>query len=176
MMDPEPDIGVDDVIIPAAELARRPSRLPDHAAEARALASLAEAMATSPETVLQRLVEAVLELTTSDSAGVSILEEQDRAPILRWRAIAGAFAANLNGTMPPVASPCGTVMARDQVLLFTEAERFFPELRAAKPSAYESLLVPFEVGGRPAGTVWAIKHRPESRFEPEDARLLPRIA
>ena len=103
-------------------------------------------------------------------------EEQDGAPLLRWHAIAGAFAANLGGTMPPAASPCGTVMARNQMLLFNEAERVFPDLREAKPRIYENLLAPFEVGGRPAGTVWAIKHTPEGRFEPEDARLLARLA
>src|SRR3954452_24657042 len=176
MTDPEPGIEVDEVIIPATELARRPSRPPDHAAEARALAALSEAMATSPETVLQRLVEVVLELTASDSAGVSILEEQDGTLILRSRAIAGAFAANLNGTRPPTASPCATAMARNQVLLFNEAERSFPDLREAKPRIYENLLAPFQVGGRPAGTIWAIKHRPEGRFESEDARLLARLA
>ena len=44
------------------ELYRRGSRPPDHAAESRALAALAETMASSPKALIQRLVETALEL------------------------------------------------------------------------------------------------------------------
>ena len=45
-----------DVLI-TADLARRPTRSPDYAVEGRALTALAEAMADSPQTILQKLVE-----------------------------------------------------------------------------------------------------------------------
>src|SRR4051812_19708131 len=115
-------VGLDDVII-TGELADRPSRPPDHAAENRALASLAGARAASPETVLQRLADAALELCRADSAGISILEPGGEYGIFRWHATAGAVARNLGGTMPGEASPCGTVIHRDAVLLFDRAER-----------------------------------------------------
>jgi hypothetical protein len=44
---------LDDVII-APELARRPARSPNYAAENRALLALARPMADAPETILQR--------------------------------------------------------------------------------------------------------------------------
>ncbi|MBV8990059.1 MAG: GAF domain-containing protein, partial [Solirubrobacterales bacterium] len=74
------------------------------------------------------------------------------------------------------ASPCGEVIARDEVLLLNEGERVFPALRDARPKIYESLLAPFYIDGEPAGTVWALKHSKEGRFEREDARILQSLA
>ena len=166
---------VDDVLI-TAELAARPSPAPDHEAENRALGLLAREMASNPRGVLQKCAELVMELCHADSAGVSILEEGGTGGVFRWHAIAGAFALNVHGTMPREASPCGTVMERDRVLLFNEAERFFPALRSAEPRIYENLLTPWHVDGKPVGTLWAIKHSPEGRFNAEDARILQALA
>jgi PAS domain S-box-containing protein len=166
---------VDSVII-TDELDRRPSRAPDYEAENRALALLAEVMGNEPFAVLQRLVEVAMELTGSDSAGISLLEPGGENGMFRWVAATGAFADNLNGTMARKASPCGEVIVRDAVILFNEAERVFPALLDAEPKIYENLLAPFHLDGKPAGTLWAIKHAPEGRFEAEDARLLRRLA
>ena len=73
---------LDDVLI-TAELARRPRRSPEYAAEGRALTALAEAMADSPQTILQRLVETALHLCRADSAGISILETRGAAGVFR---------------------------------------------------------------------------------------------
>jgi hypothetical protein len=124
--------GVDDVLI-TAELASRPYRTPGYEAENRALGLLAEEMATNPGGVLQKCAELVIELCHADSAGISILEPGGTSGMLRWHAAAGRFAASLHGTMPREASPCGTVMERNRVLLFKEAERFFPALRGVEP-------------------------------------------
>ncbi|ACL62978.1 GAF domain-containing protein [Methylobacterium nodulans] len=168
-------IGVDDVLI-TAELASRPSRTPDYEAESRALGLLAQEMATNPDRVLQRCAELVIELCHADSAGISILEPGGTTGIFRWHAAAGRFAANLHGTMPREASPCETVIARNSVLLFNEAERFFPDQRRVVPPVYESLLAPWQLNGKPIGTLWALKHTPEGRFDAEDARLLQSLA
>ncbi|MBW8784541.1 MAG: GAF domain-containing protein [Novosphingobium sp.] len=164
---------VEDVII-TDELARRPSRAADLAAENRALARLAEAMIADPQRVLDQLAEEVMELTRSESAGISLLERGEGH--FRWVAATGQFAPFRNGTMPRDASPCGEVVSRDTVLLFNEAAHIFPALRDVQPKVYENLLVPFRVEGEPAGTVWAIKHTPEGRFEREDARVLESLA
>ncbi len=84
--------------------------------------------------------------------------------------------SNLHGTMPWEASPCGTVMERDRVLLFTQAERVFTALRDVEPRIYENLLAPWHVKGEAVGTLWAIKHTPEGRFDAEDARVLQTLA
>lgn len=168
-------IGVDDVLI-TAELASRPSREPDYEVENRALGLLAQVMATNPDRMLQRCTELVIELCHADSAGISILEAGGSTGIFRWHAAEGRFAANLHGTMSREASPSGTVIDRNSVLLFNGAEQFFPDLRRIEPRIYESLLAPWLLNGKPIGTLWAIEHTPEGRFDAEDARLLQSLA
>jgi PAS domain S-box-containing protein len=166
---------VDDVLI-TAELARRSSRPPNFEAENRALTTLVQEMAVNPGGVLQKLVELVLELCRAASAGVSILEPGGANGIFRWHAIAGAFAANLGGTIPREASPCGTVIARDSVLLFDCPERYYPALRGVEPRVYEALLAPWHVAGEAVGTLWAVGHSPKHEFDADDARLLGSLA
>jgi PAS domain S-box-containing protein len=168
-------ITINDVLI-TAELSRRTVRAPDYAAENRALCTLAQELATNPQGMLQTLVELVLEICDADSSGVSVLEAGGENGIVRWHATAGAFTPHQWSTMSRDASPCGTVIARDAVLLFNEAERFFPALRGVEPRMYESLLAPWHVDGKPAGTLWAIKHSPEGRFDAEDARILESLS
>jgi PAS domain S-box-containing protein len=166
---------VDDVLI-TTELANRPRRTPDHEIESQALGLLAQEMAGNPRNVLQKCAELVMDLCHADSAGISVLEPGGTDDMLRWQAAAGAFAPNLNGTMPREASPCGTVMERNRVLLFNEAERFFPALQGVEPRIYENLLAPWHVEGKAVGTLWAIKHTAEGRFDAEDARILQSLA
>lgn len=172
---PVPPAKVDDVLI-TAELANRPARAKDHERESHALGLLAQEMATNPAGVLQKCAELAMELCHAESAGISILEPQGATDELRWHAAAGAFAPHLHGTMPTEASRCGTVIERDCVLLFKEAERFFPALRSVEPRIYENLLAPWHVKGKAAGTLWAVKHTPEGRFDAEDARVLQSLA
>ena len=159
-------------VIITTELDRRPSRQPDHAAENVALTALADAMSLSPDTVLQQLAELAMSLTRSESAGISLLEPGDKQAAFRWVALAGAWAAHRGCTIPRDASPCGEVIARDTVLLLRSPERAFPALRVADPGINEELLVPFHLGGVPVGTLWVVKHDPDSHFEAEDARIL----
>ena len=167
--------GVNGVII-TGDLDRRSSRAPDYEAEARALTALAEAMSKNPGTVLQRLVEMTMELTRSDSAGISLLESGGEHGPFRWVATAGAWALYRDGTMPREESPCGEVIARVAVLLVKEPERAFPALLQAEPAIGEGLLAPFNIDGAPAGTLWSIMHGSEGRFDSEDARLLTSLA
>lgn len=167
--------GVDDVLI-TGELESRPSRTPDHESESRALGLLAREMASNAPAMLEKCAELVMELCRADSAGISILEPGGTSGMFRWYAAVGGFAPNLHGTMPREASPCGTTIDRNCVLLFNEAERIFPAMRGVEPRIYENLLAPWHVRGEPVGTLWAIKHSPEGRFDAEDARLLQSLA
>jgi PAS domain S-box-containing protein len=165
---------LEDVLF-TAELARRPARPADHAAESRALSALAAALAESPDTILQKLADLTLELCRAESAGVSLLEEDGGRAVFRWPAIVGAWAGHVGGSLPRDASPCGVVIDRDDVLLFTHPERHFALVPADSPLA-EVLLAPFHAGGAPAGTVWAVFHTPGRKFDAEDARLLTVLA
>ena len=165
-----------DGVIITGDLDRRLSRAPDYQAESQALTSLAEAMSGNPDMVLQRLVEIAVELTRCDSAGISLLEPGGEQGTFRWVATAGAWAPYRDGAMPREESPCGEVIARNAISLMRHPERAFPALLQAEPGIHEGLLAPFDIGGEPAGTVWAIKHSPDDRFEAEDARLLTSLA
>ena len=58
-------------MLSTAELDRRPSRPPDLAAENQALIALAQALATAPETMLQKLADTALVLCRAHSAGLT---------------------------------------------------------------------------------------------------------
>lgn len=166
---------LEDVVI-TGDLAKRPGRAPCYEGESGALAEIAEAMANAPETVLQQLAEKAMKLTRSESAGISLLEDHGGIRNFRWVATAGAFAQNLGGTMPRDASPCGMVVDRNDLLLVRDPVRLFPALKGCDPHVHEALLAPLSIEGETVGTVWALKHCPEGRFDAEDARLLQSLA
>ncbi|WP_425311772.1 GAF domain-containing protein [Microvirga massiliensis] len=117
-----------------------------------------------------------MELCHADSAGISLLEPGGENGLFRWQAIVGGLAGYLGGTVPREANLCGVVIARDSMLLFREAARFFPGLRDAEPRIFESLVAPWHVKGEAVGALWAIQHTPDGRFDAEDARLLQSLA
>ncbi len=150
-----------------SELDTRPARSPDYEAQNLALAALAEEMAVNPRNMLQRLVEVAVDLCQADTSGISLLE----GDVFRWEAVAGVFAGARNGTMPRDASPCGVVIDRDSIQLMALPDRCFPAL-LAEPRFIEALLLPFHAHGKPVGTIWIVSHRPERRFDREDARIV----
>src|SRR4029453_13136632 len=48
----------------------------------------------------------------------------------------------------------------------------YPYLLPVIPAAEECLLVPFYVGGKAVGTIWAIMHDDRRKFDAEDERLM----
>src|SRR5678809_721419 len=90
-------------VISTAELTRRPSHLPNHAEENRALIALARELATSPGSMLQKLAETALVLCRAHSAGISLLEEGRKR--FQWKAIAGQWAAHLGLSLIHISEP-----------------------------------------------------------------------
>ncbi|MHB8756376.1 MAG: hypothetical protein ACYC92_15710, partial [Candidatus Acidiferrales bacterium] len=64
-------------VVTTAELARRHPRPADYEAENRALVSLMHELSNPSGNVLQKLADTVLELCEAQSAGISILEEDE---------------------------------------------------------------------------------------------------
>jgi signal transduction histidine kinase/CheY-like chemotaxis protein len=128
-------------------------------------------MAESPRNMLQKLAERALELCQADSAGISLLE----GDVFRWEALAGVFAVFRSGTMPRDASPCGVCIERNATQLMYLPDRCFPAL-LTEPRFVETLLIPFHVHGKPVGTVWAVSHNYERKFDREDERALRTLA
>jgi len=159
-------------ILCTEELCRRPSRPPDYAKENRALVALARALADSPHTILQTLAETILEITQSDSAGISLLTTSDGGRRFYWPAIAGLWKPHIGGGTPRDFGPCGDVLDRNCTLLFRHLERRYTYFLPVTPLVEEGLLVPFYVGGKTVGTIWAIMHNDRRKFDAEDERLM----
>ena len=162
-------------MLSTAELDRRPSRPADLAAENQALIALAQALATAPETMLQKLADTALVLCRAHSAGLSLLEEPDQKRRFHWRAIAGEWASHRDGGTPREFGPCGTVLDRNTALLCSHPERDFPYFGEVTPLLEEALLIPFYVKGEALGTIWVVSHDQNRRFDKEDLRLMTNL-
>jgi signal transduction histidine kinase len=161
-------------ILCTQELRNRPSRSPDYEKENRALVALANALADSPGTILQTLTDKVFDLLHSDSAGLSLLTEDENR--FYWAAIAGAWRPHIGETVPRNFCPCGDVLEHNIPMLFTHWERRYQNFIWTMPIVEEGLFVPFYVDGKAVGTIWAFAHDNRRKFDAEDLRLLERMS
>lgn len=152
------------------QLKQRPSRPPDYAAENRALLSIAQHMADSPRTTLQKLTETGLEICRAGSTGVSLISRNTGD--FYWPAIAGALRPYIGSGTPRHFGPCGVVLDTDSMQLLSHPERYYPYLIPISPPVAEVLLTPFHVGGKAVGTVWVVAHSADRKFDAEDLRLI----
>ena len=159
-------------ILYTEELYRRPSRPRDYAKENRALVALAQALADSPGTILQTLADMILEVFQAGSAGISLLTTEDNGKRFYWPAIAGKWKPYIGGGTPRDFGPCGDVLDRNAPLLMRHVERRYTYFRPVKPPVEEALLVPFYVGSKAVGTIWAVAHDDVCKFDAEDMRLM----
>lgn len=164
-----------DSILCTEELRTRPWRPPDYEKENGALGALLSALLHSPHDILQTLAETILDVTQCDSSGLSLLTKDDGGKggkRFYWPAIAGMWKPHIGGGTPREFGPCGDVLDRDCTLLFRRFERRYPYLLPVIPAAEECLLVPFHVGGKAVGTIWAIMHDHRREFDAEDERIM----
>jgi PAS domain S-box-containing protein len=159
-----------DSIVRTEEMRKRPSRPPERERENSALAALVISLADSPSSILDTLAHKVLDVLSADSAGLSLVTKDGKR--FYWAAVAGAWAPHVGGGTPRNFGPCGDVLDRNAAMLFTHWELRYPYLGAALPLAEEGLLVPFQVNGRAVGTIWAIAHNTQRKFDAEDLRIL----
>ena len=76
-----------ETILCTEKLRSRPCRAPDYEKENRALVALASALVDSQSSILQTLAETILEVTQSDSSGLSLLTKDDGGKRFYWAAI-----------------------------------------------------------------------------------------
>src|SRR6266403_3635585 len=163
-----------EAILCTEELHRRPSRPPDYEKENRSLEALARALAYSPRTILQTLTETILEITQSDSSGVSLLMPDGKK--FYWPAIAGRWTPHIGGGSPRDWGPCGVVIDRNMPLLMRHLESRYTYFLPISPPVEEGLLVPFYLGGKAVGTIWTVMHDDRRKFDAEDERLMIRLS
>jgi serine/threonine protein kinase/tetratricopeptide (TPR) repeat protein len=163
-----------EAILFTEELHRRPSRPPDYEKENRSLEALARALAHSPRTILQILTETILDITQSDSSGVSLLTPDGQR--FYWPALAGRWTPHIGGGTPRDWGPCGVVLDRNMPLLMRHPEWRYTYFLPISPPPVETLIVPFYLGGKAVGTIWAVMHDDRSEFDAEDERLMTRLS
>src|SRR6266478_3416864 len=163
-----------EAILCTEELRRRPSRPPDYEKENRSLEALARALAYSPRTILQTLTETIIDITQSDSSGVSLLMPDGNK--FYWPAIAGRWTPHIGGGSPRDWGPCGVVIDRNMPLLMRHLESRYTYFLPISPPPVECLLVPFYLGGKAVGTIWAVIHDDRRKFDAEDERLMTRLS
>src|SRR4051794_27084143 len=179
MTDEPMDVGAnsapDEICITTA-LARRPSHAPDHVAEAQALGALARDLAADPRGSLQKIADAAMLLCRADSAAVGIVEPDADGAIFRWHAVAGACPPSLTDRISIGETPVGIALRSGKVELFERTEHDVAA-RAGFPShLHESLVAPWRVDGRAAGTLCVFVQHVDRQFDAEDARLLVGLA
>jgi PAS domain S-box-containing protein len=158
-------------ILCTEELQRRPPRPADYQKENTALSALAQSLADSPHTILQTLADTLLDVCAAGSAGISLLTEDDGKRFY-WPAIAGEWKPHIGGGTPRDFGPCGDVLDRNRTLLFSHVERRYTYFQPVQPLVEEALLVPFYVAGKAVGTIWAVAHNPDRKFDAEDERMM----
>jgi PAS domain S-box-containing protein len=171
----EPPVPLESILC-TEELSRRPSRAPEFEKENRVLLSLMKALSDSPRTVLQTLTDTILEGLSCGSAGLSLLTTHDGGKRFHWPAISGSWKAHIGGGTPRDFGPCGDVLDRNSPLLFKHVERRYAYFQAVRPPVEEALLVPFYAEDKAVGTVWAVAHDLDRKFDAEDLRRLLSLA
>lgn len=164
-----------DEVLVTEELTKRSVKRPDAHVEGCAVEALVEVQADEPHVIMQRLADILMLTCRADSAGISVLEGEGANERFVWPAIAGKFAGNVGNGLSRWASPCGVVLDQRRPLLFQRPELHFPYGVLVEPPIFEALLAPFYIDDKPRGTVWVVAHRPNLKFDLEDARILTRL-
>lgn len=153
-------------------------KLHDHdiAVQMAGVQRLCHAFVEDPETILQQLVTAAVELCGADSAGISI-ERADgtEQEFYHWVATAGVYSDFLNAMLPHHPSACGVCLERGRPQLFRVYPHFFEILGVQAPVVTDGLLLPWQVDGT-RGTIFIMAHEREQAFDMEDAHLMEMLA
>jgi hypothetical protein len=108
--------------------------------QAEGMHRLARAFVDSPDTILQELVHAAVELCGADSAGISIEKEGGTdEEFYHWIATAGQYSGFLDAVLPRYPSACGLCLERGQAQHFRVGQRFFDILGVEASAAREIL-------------------------------------
>ncbi len=137
---------------------------------------VARAFVDSPDTILQELVNAAVELCGADSSGISIeREEGSDADFYQWVATAGAYSGFLNATLPRYPSACGVCLERGRPQLFRVTQRFFDLMGIEAPTVTDGILLPWDEG-ESRGTIWIMAHGRAEAFDGNDVRMMQMLA
>jgi signal transduction histidine kinase len=148
----------------------------DAAAQMEGMLRLARAFVENPDTVLQALVEAAVDLCGAESAGISIQNRNEMGePSYHWVATAGKYAKFLNAILPSFPSACGLCLERGKPQLFRVSQPFFDRMGIEADIVTDGLLIPWQVE-EVRGTLWIMAHGRDIAFDENDRRLIAVLA
>jgi hypothetical protein len=148
----------------------------DIAMQMAGLQRLTRALLEKPETILQELVDAAVDLCGADSAGISIEKEggSDRE-FYHWIATSGEYSGFLNAMLPRYPRACGLCLERGHAQHFTVSKRFFDILGVEAPLVTDGILLPWKTEDT-RGTIFVMAHGRTEAFDENDARLMTMLA
>jgi hypothetical protein len=154
----------------------RPPRVHDTSAEFAALQRIAGAFVDQPESMLQELVDAAIELCGADSAGISLeMPNATDDRFYHWVATAGQYSGFLDAVLPRYPSACGVCLQRGEPQHFLVGQRFYSIMGIEAPLVTDGLLLPWKVDGT-RGTIFIMAHGRTEAFDLQDCRVMETLA
>jgi transcriptional regulator with GAF, ATPase, and Fis domain len=148
----------------------------DVAVQMAGMQRLARAFVEDPDTILQELVNAAVELCGADSAGISLeTEEKSESNYYQWVATAGQYAGFLDASLPRYPSACGVCLEREKPQRFLVTQQFFDLMGIEAPTVTDGILLPWHVG-ETRGTIWIMAHGRTEAFDTGDSRMMQVLA
>jgi phosphoribosyl-ATP pyrophosphohydrolase len=136
------------------------------------LQRLAQALAENPDTILQELVEAAVDLCMAQSAGISIQNIDESGEVTyHWVATAGEYARFLNAILPSFPSACGQCLERGRPQLFRVSQRFFDLMGIEAKTVEDGVLIPWQAD-ETRGTIWIMSHERRDAFDANDSQTM----
>jgi GAF domain len=173
---PSEPASLEDILITGKLRSRRYKRLSSRDGTLT-LHTIARTMATSPNELLDRLLQLALELCGAGTAGLSLLETNlEGEQLFRWTNLAGILRKHLGDSTPRHFSPCGVTLELNAPQLFAYPARHYQYFNALDSTIVEALVVPVYVGDETPGTIWIMSHDQEVKFDSEDARTMVGLA
>jgi RNA polymerase sigma factor (sigma-70 family) len=140
------------------------------------LRRLTHSFVQSPDTILQELVNAAVDLCGADSAGISLeTEEKSDANFYHWVATAGQYNGFLNAVLPRYPSACGICLERGKPQLFRVRQRFFDIMGIEAPLVTDGILLPWQVEST-RGTIFIMAHGRTAAFDKDDGQMMRVLA
>ena len=137
---------------------------------------LAHAFVEDPNSILQELVAAAVELCGADSAAISLVREDGTdVEYYHWVASAGVYSGFLNAMLPRYPSACGICLERGRPQLIEVLPRFFEILGVEAPAVTDGILLPWRVDEL-EGTIFIMAHGRAEAFDGEDLRMMEMLA
>ena len=171
----ETGLEVLDIDADSAFLAR-PPHARDATVQLEGLRRIARAFVTSPETILQELVDAAVDLCGADSAGISVeRDDGTEEQFYHWVATAGQYSGFLDAILPRYPSACGVCLERGGPQHFRVGPRFFEIMGITAPLVTDGILLPWQTE-QARGTIFVMAHERTEAFDRDDARMMELLA